>query len=237
MSCNNYDCPFQILREVDDPHAAAEFTCMLEDAVHAVSFDAGDMLFMQGQPSTAMYAINDGAVKLCTYSPDGWEQIVDITGPWHRLVGLQSINDERYAYSAIAATPITGCRISHRTVLHRAREQGELAMRLIRAINVHLAHSRSLLEVLGHRSAAAKIASFILMMTPKSEDGDAARQLPVSRTEMASLLGLSEETVCRFMASFRRHHAIRTSRGKLEVVDWDRLQAIADGTEKWHYAA
>ncbi len=54
---------------------------------------------------------------------------------------------------------------------------------------------------------------------------------------MASLLGLSEETVCRFMASFRRHKAIRTPRGKLEVLDWDRLQAIADGSEKWHYAA
>jgi hypothetical protein len=54
---------------------------------------------------------------------------------------------------------------------------------------------------------------------------------------MASLLGLSEETVCRFMASFKRHDAIRASRSELEILDWDRLQAIADGSEKWHYAA
>jgi CRP/FNR family transcriptional regulator len=206
---------------------------MLGDAIHPVSFDAGDVLFMQGQPSTAMYAINDGAVKICTYSPDGWEQIVDITGPRHRLVGLQSINDERYAYSAIATTAIVGCKISHRTVLRRAREQGELAMSLIRAINVHLAHSRSLMEVLGHRCAAAKIASFILLMKPKSENGGSTQELPVSRAEMASLLGLSEETVCRFMASFKRYDAIRASRGELEVLDWDRLQGVADGSIKW----
>jgi CRP/FNR family transcriptional regulator len=237
MPCNNCDCPFQVIRAAKDPSAAAEFACMLEDVVHAVTFEKGDVLFMQGQPSTAMYAINDGAVKICTYSPDGWEQIVDITGPRHRLVGLQSINDERYAYSAIAATRIVGCRISHRTVLQRAAEQGELAMRLIRAVNVHLAHSRSLLEVLGHRGAATKIASFILLMSPRFENGDSAWELPVSRTEMASLLGLSEETVCRFMASFKRHGAIRASRSKMEIVDWDRLQAIADGSEKWHYAA
>jgi CRP/FNR family transcriptional regulator len=209
---------------------------MLEDVVHPVSFEKGDVLFVQGQPSTAMYAINDGAVKICTYSPDGWEQIVDITGPRHRLVGLQSINEERYAYSAIAAKPISGCRISHRTVLQRARKQSDLAMRLIKALNVHLTHSRTLLEVLGHHGAATKVASFILLMSPRFENGESAWELPVSRTEMASLLGLSEETVCRFMASFRRHGAIRTSRGKLEVRDWDRLQSVADGSEKWHYA-
>ena len=237
MPCNNCHCPFQVIRAMDDPHAAAEVACMLEDVVHPVSFEEGDVLFMQGQPSTAMFAINDGAVKVCTYSPDGWEQIVDITGPRHRLVGLQSINDERYAYSAIAATPITGCRISHRAVLSRAREQSDLAMRLIRAINVHLTHSRSLLEVLGHRGAASKIASFILLMSPRFENGDSEWEMPISRTEMASLLGLSEETVCRFMASFKRHGAIHNSHGTMEIVDWDRLQAIADGTEKWHYAA
>jgi CRP/FNR family transcriptional regulator len=222
---------------VDDARAAAEFACMLENVVHPVSFAEGDVLFMQGQPSAAMYAINDGAVKICTYSPDGWEQIVDITGPRHRLVGLQCLNDERYSYSAIASTPIRGCRISHRAVLSRAREQSELAMRLIRAINVHLAHSRALLEVLGHRGAASKIASFILLMSPRFENGDSEWEMPISRTEMASLLGLSEETVCRFMASFKRHGAIHNSHGTMEIVDWDRLQAIADGTEKWHYAA
>jgi CRP/FNR family transcriptional regulator len=210
---------------------------MLEDVIHPVSFDVGDMLFMQGQPSTAMYAINDGAAKICTYSPDGWEQIVDITGPRHRLVGLQSIHDERYAYSAIATASITGCRISHRTVLHRSREQGELALRLVRAINVHLTHSRSMLEVLGHRGAAAKIASFILLMAPKSENGDSLWSLPVSRSEIASLLGLSEETVCRFMASFKRHGAIHMARDKIEIKDWDKMQAVADGTLKWQYAA
>ena len=110
MPCKYCDCPFQTIRAVDDPRAAAQFVCMLEDVVHPVSFDEGDVLFMQGQPSTALYAINDGAVKICTYNPDGWEQIVDITGPKHRLVGLQCLNDERYSYTAIAATPASSKR-------------------------------------------------------------------------------------------------------------------------------
>ena len=73
-------------------------------------------------------------------------------------------------------------------------------------------------------------------MTPKCENGEAARELPLSRTEMASLLGLSEETVCRFMASFRRQEAIGKptapesllERGEL-VMDLSRLTVTWKG--------
>jgi len=46
---------------------------------------------------------------------------------------------------------------------------------------------------------------------------------------MASLLGLSEETVCRLMANLKRQGAIHAPRGRVEIRDWDQLHAIADG--------
>jgi len=206
--------------------------CMLDDAVQHVAFDSGKVLFMQGQPSTCLYAVTEGVVKICTHSSDGREQIVGLSGPERLLVGLQSINDERYAYSAIAATKVKACKVNHRTLLARVRDKGDLGMRLVQAVNAQLAHSRALMEVLGHKCAAAKIASFILLMTPKSERGNCRFSLPFSRMEMASLLGLSEETVCRLMANLKRQGAIHAPRGRLEIRDWDQLHAIADGNVK-----
>jgi CRP/FNR family transcriptional regulator len=103
-------------------------------------------------------------------------------------------------------------------------------MRLVGAVNAQLAHSRALMEVMGHKSAAAKIAAFILLMTPKSEKGSDRFELPFSRLEMASLLGLSEETVCRLMANMKRSGAIYAPRGKVEIRDWKQLHAISNGT-------
>lgn len=206
--------------------------CMLDDAAQNVAFDSGKVLFMQGQPSTCLYAVTEGVVKICTHSSDGREQIVGLSGPERLLVGLQSINEDRYAYSAIAATKVKACKVNHRTLLARVRDKGDLAMRLVQAVNAQLAHSRALMEVLGHKCAAAKIASFILLMTPKSERGNCRFSLPFSRMEMASLLGLSEETVCRLMANLKRQGAIHAPRGRLEIRDWDQLHAIADGTVK-----
>ena len=232
MPCSNCDCPFQEIRALNGSDLSAELQCMLDESLQRVTFRHGEILFMQGQPSSWLFALSDGMVKICTHNADGREQIVGLSSPQSLLVGLQSMNDERYAYSAIAASNVSACKINHRMLIDRVRDRGDLAMRLIEAMNAQLSHSRALMEVLGHKCAAAKIASFILLMTPKSKKANGGFALPFSRLEIASLLGLSEETVCRLMANMKREGAIRAPRGRIEIRDWDRLHAIADGKTK-----
>ena len=207
MPCSTCHCPFQEIREAAGEFSSAEIRCLLDDSVQRVSFRAGEVLFVQGQPSGCLFAVSDGIVKICSYSPEGREQIVGLSTPKSLLVGLQSMCDERYAYTAIAATDVRACKVYHRTLLEMVSNRADLAMRLIRSMNAQLAHSRSLMEVLGHKCAAAKIASFILVITPKSKNGNGTYPLPFSRLEIANLLGLSEETVCRMMASMKRDGA------------------------------
>lgn len=210
---------------------------MVKDASQSVSFKQGDVIFLQGQTSTSLYALTDGLVKISSNSADGREQIVGLSAPGNLMLGLQSISEENYAYTAIAATTVHGCRINHGALLASAETRGDLAMRLIDAMNAQLAHTRALMEVMGHKSAAAKIASFILLMTPKSQNGNGQFALPFSRREIAALFGLSEETVCRLMADMKRTGAIYAPRGKVEIRDWDQLHAIANGKSGEHHIA
>ena len=228
MPCSNCNCPFYEFQAEDGLLAGADLDCVIDDCVHFVEFDDGEVLFMQGQASSNLFALTEGMVKICTHTPDGREQIVGLSCPSNLLVGLQSLSDERYAYTAIAATPVKACRINHRALLAKISDQGDIAMRLIQAVNAQLAHSRALMEVMGHSCAASKIASFILLMIPKSTNGNGNISMPFSRVEMASLLGLREETVCRSMAMMKRTGAIYAPRGRVEIRDWDRLHAIAD---------
>lgn len=229
MPCGNCQCPFQVIRNEDGLFSPAEIRCLLDGAVQQAEFDHDEVLFMQGQPSTCLYAVTEGMVKICSHTPDGRERIVGLSSPERLLVGLQSLNEDRYAYTAIAATGVKACKINHRTLLARVEKRPDLAMRLIEALNMQLAHSRALMEVLGHKNASAKVAAFILLMTPKAEHGTCRFRLPFSRLEMASLLGLSEETVCRLMAGMKRSGAIHAPRGNIEIRDWDQLYAIAEG--------
>jgi len=230
MPCANCDCPFYELQAENSMFSAEEIQCMVSESVQTVTLEHGEVLFLQGQTSSHLYSLTSGMVKICCHTPDGREQIVGLSGSGNLLVGLQSISDDHYAYSASAATAVRACKINHKALLDCAQDRGDLAMRLIGAVNAQLAHSRALMEVMGHKCAAAKIASFIMLMVPKSQHGNCRFSLPFSRLEIAGLLGLSEETVCRLMANMKRAGLIYAPRGNVEIRDWDQLRAIADGT-------
>ena len=237
MPCGNRDCPFFELHTDDSSFSEGELQCKVNGAAQVVSFTQGEALFMQGQASSSLYSLTEGTVKICTHTPNGRELIVGLSVPGGLLLGLQSLNEDRYAYSAIASTDVVACRINHRTLLDWVQQDGDIAMRLIRSVNAQLAHSRALMEVLEHKCAAAKIASFILLMTPKSDHGSGRFSLPLSRVELASLLGLSEETVCRQMASMKRSGIINAPRGKVEICDWNQLHEISEGCPGGHMPA
>ena len=229
MPCTNCECPFHELQAEIGQYSAAELGCMVTDAVKQVTFLAGEVLFAQGQSSSSLYSLTSGLVKITGHSPDGREQIVGFSSPGKLLVGLQSLNDDCYEYSAVAATDVTACKIMHRALLTAVKDRADVAMRLISAVNAQLAHSRSLMRVMGHKCASAKIASFILLVAPKPKNGNGRFTLPISRMDMAGILGLSEETVCRQMAEMKRKGVIYAPRGRMEIQDRQQLQAIADG--------
>jgi len=229
MACDNYICPFFELGAKNGSLAAPELHCMIGDVAQEITFKKGDTLFLQGQSSRFLYALSDGMVKICCHTNDGREQIVGLSSPGSLLVGLQSIGEEHHAYSATAVTEVHACKISHRLLLARVHAASSLGMRLIASLNAQLAHSRALMQVMGNKCAAAKIASFILLMNREPQHSHSHFTLPFSRLEIASLLGLGEETVCRAMANMKRMGIIYAPRGNIEIRDWNRLRAIADG--------
>jgi CRP/FNR family transcriptional regulator len=231
MPCTNCECPFHELQAEIGRFSATELGCMVADAAKQVTFRAGEVLFAQGQSSSSLYSLTSGLVKITSHSPDGREQIVGFSNPGKLLVGLQSINDECYEYSAVAATDVSACKIMHRALLTAVKDRVDVAMRLISAVNAQLAHSRSLMRVMGHKCAAAKIASFILLVAPEAINGNDRFTLPISRMDMAGLLGLSEETVCRQMAEMKRKGVIYAPRGKMQVKNWHQLRVVAGGAD------
>jgi CRP/FNR family transcriptional regulator len=228
MTCGNKVCPFHELQNDPLKDADPDLSCLITDAVKQVRFRKGDVLFAQGQPGFAVFSLGSGIVKISNTTADGREQIVGMSTPGKLLVGLQSISGENYEYTAVAETDVTACRILHRALLKAVQNRSDVAMRLIASINAQLAHSRSLMKVMNRKCAAAKIASFIQLIVPSSAHGNKRFALPFSRAEIGDLLGLSEETVCRQMAKLKRRGVLNAPRGKIEVLDWEQLNAVAN---------
>ncbi len=227
MTCSNCECPFYELHTDVGLFSATDLNCLVTDAVKQIRFRAGDVLFTHGQPSSSLYSLSSGLVKITSNASDGREQIVGLSSRGKLLVGLQSLDQDSYHYTAVAATEGGACKIRHRALLKALDDRPEIARRIIDALNAQLAHSRMLMKVMGHKTAAEKIAAFILLLAPKAEGQNDRFALPFSRNDIADFLGLSEETVCRQMANMKRDGVIYAPRGKMRIQDWGRLRAIA----------
>ena len=229
MKCSNTKCPFSAHSGVNGTTRPLPSNCLVSESVKEVSFSKGDFMFSQDQQSSSVYVLTEGVAKILSVTSDGREQIVGFANPNKLMVGLQSLSNDSYSESAVAETGITACKIRKRALLTSVTSKPEVALRLIDAINAQLAMSRAMIRAGEHCTAMAKIAAFLILLLPANKQDDRRHVLPVSRTEIANILGLSEETVCRQMAKMRRRGILYAPRGSIEVYDWAGLNALADG--------
>jgi CRP/FNR family transcriptional regulator len=228
MACVNKECPFDASKSAKCERTYPKECCLVFDSVKQVRFAKGETLFSQGDASCCVYALNKGIVKLCDVSHDGREQIVGFASPHKLMVGLRSLSRPVYSVTAIAETDVAACKIRKRSLLAAMSQDPEVGIRLIDALNSQLDMSRALMRVTEHHGAKTKIAAFLCLLVPQLNGGGHKVEFPFSRSEMAGLLGLTEETVCRQMAALRRDGILYAPRGKIEIRNWDRLQAVAD---------
>jgi len=163
-----------------------------------------------------------GVVKLTKTMADGRQQIV----------GLQFAPDflgrpfeAESAVTAEAATGVELCSFPRGALERMMGEQPGLEQRLLRQTLKELDQARDWMMTLGRKSAAEKVATFLLMIArnidPAAEQGrrDAAFDLPLSRAEIADFLGLTIETVSRQLTRLRIDGVVRIESNRRVIVE------------------
>ncbi|KRB18334.1 Crp/Fnr family transcriptional regulator [Mesorhizobium loti] len=170
-----------------------------------------------------------GVVKLTKTLSDGRQQIV----------GLQFAPDflgrpfqAESTLTAEAATNVELCSFPRQTLERMMKEQPDLEHRVLEQKLRELDQARDWMVALGRKTAAEKIASFLLMIARNidpaagPEHRVTAFDLPLSRAEIADFLGLTIETVSRQLTRLRGDNVIRIDNNRHIVVgDLARLAA------------
>jgi CRP/FNR family transcriptional regulator len=196
------------------------------------NISAGQLLFQEGEAATAVFEVTQGIVRLYRMMPDGRRCITGFAFPGAAL-GLPM--GEVYAYSAEA---VTGCELrrSPRAAVTKMLESNpEFARRMFAIVSDELSAAQDQMLLLGRKSAAERVASFLLWVARKvGRGGNDARQLdlPMSRTDVADYLGLTMETVSREMTKLRQAGLIALpTPHRVDLLQPDTLLLMADEGE------
>ncbi|CCB63907.1 Crp/Fnr family transcriptional regulator [Hyphomicrobium sp. MC1] len=188
--------------------------------------EAKEHVFCDGDPRTHVFRIEEGVIALSKLLGDGRRQIIEFAYPGD-YIGLGTLRE--HIFDAQATCPAKVRCLSATALEQEAARDAGLALRLYKAVSAELAAARSLLVSVGQQSAMERLAGFLLSLSARAPDGEEnVVKLPMRRSDIADLLGLTIETVSRTITKLRTMHVIDVVRGtEVHILDSDRLAELA----------
>lgn len=189
----------------------------------------GELLFAAGDEDTACATLVTGALKVAAHDIDGNEQILALIHP-SGFVGEMFTPFAQH--DVVSLTDSQLCTFAKADMERAVLDHPALAVALFRRSQEDLHAARSMLELTARASAETRLAALIHDFARAASDSPCHLagefDLPLTRGEMANMLGLTIETVSRKLGELEELGTIRR-KGKrgIELVDPALLQSLS----------
>jgi CRP/FNR family transcriptional regulator len=188
----------------------------------------GAALFRCGDPFEAIYAVRSGAFKSVGVSNKGEEKITGfyLSG---EVLGLDAISSGVHHFNGVALEDSEVCVIPFAKLQELALRFPELQNYLFRLISGDISRDQGLLLLLGSMTAEQRLAAFLLSLSRRYKRmGYSADRfnLRMTREDIGNYLGLTLETVSRFLSRFQREGLIASHQREIELRNANGLMEI-----------
>jgi CRP/FNR family transcriptional regulator, anaerobic regulatory protein len=205
-----------------------------EDVAHLANgrcfqrkLEPGTVLLDQGARSENVYVLLEGWAFCYKVLEDGRRQILDLVMPGS-IIGF---NQSEYAHCGVEAK--TSCRVAvfNRQSFNDTLLQSPVLCLKCANLFAH-AEGRALerLSRVGRVSAVERVSGLVVELALRlhavGDKGKGALKLLLTQCEIADMLGLAKETVCRALMQLRKGGLISLSGGVLEIRDFERLMEL-----------
>lgn len=188
-------------------------------------FQKGDFLFEEGAEADGFYIVASGKVKVYKLSPDGRERILHVVQPGNSFAEAAIFDDGRYPAFAETLDTSTLLFFPKREFLDLLHHHSQLAINMIAGLSRFLRQFTVQIEDLTFRDVPARLARYLLSL---GNETTTSVLLPVSKTQLASNLGTTSETLSRTFRKLSDEGVIRVMGKKIEILDAACLLNLAE---------
>lgn len=202
----------------------------LAKASSTLDFDAGDVVYSEGDPATGMYIVLSGRVKLVVSSPDGKALILRMLTPGD-VFGLSSVflNRPEETSAEVLEQARIGV-VKRNDLLRLMNTHGDLALKLAQELSQEYASLCEEMSALGlQRSAMSRLAKLIIGWAEGLEAGKGSVQMECGHTHevIAQMIGTSRETVTRLLHQLRHQKVAWIKDEILTITNFSALRRLA----------
>lgn len=196
------------------------------------SFKKGDRLFDEGEKAHSVFVIAGGKVKVVKEFPSGKNAILSIFGDGGLVAEVAVIDKLPYPATAIALEDCTAGAIPADVFIGFLRANPDALLQMVAGLGAKLRDLADSIGSMAVESVEKRLARFLLKfggeIGERTKDG-LVFTLPVTRQDIAELIGTSFEVVERGLKKLKTKGLIRVEGKKIVIRKMDDLAEIFEG--------
>ncbi|MFC2134315.1 Crp/Fnr family transcriptional regulator [Bacteroidota bacterium] len=204
-----------------------EHMMTLDKITNDKEFPKSHPIYFPNEPSSSIYFLKKGRVKLTRTSPDGKEMILALVNPGEVFGELAMMDDGERTDLAVALDNCMICAVSKNDFKNFLEKNPELNLKITKLIGIKLRKYSERIEELVFKDAPERVISFLLNLANDhgKKVGDEIFVKPfLTHQNIAELTACSRQTVNSVLTDLREKELINFDRRKLIIHNYEILK-------------
>lgn len=226
MSNIDYVKKLSFFSEIDDEDANKIANLIIER-----KYKKNMIIFMEGEPSEAVYFVKSGKVKISKNTADGKEHIIHIMTDGEVFAEACLFGISPYPANAEAIEDSEVYMIKNADLERLLESSPKTAIQIIKVMSKRLNLVSSQIENLALRDAYGKTASLIIQLlreTGITAGNGVVLKTDLSRQDMGNMVGLTRETLTRALTRLKNDGAVDIDRDEIKILNLEKLKSWID---------
>jgi CRP-like cAMP-binding protein len=211
-------------------HLRPEELSRLAATAALVRHRAQATIFQKGDPGASMMAVVSGRVKICTYSPDGKELVLNIIDRGGLFGEIAVLDGQSRSGDAVAIEDTELLVLERTRLMPFLTDNPEIATRLIGVLCQRLRQTSEALEDALLRDAPSRVARGLLRLAGtfgKQEAAGLRLDIKLSQQQIGNLIGISRESINKHIVDWTRAHYLEMHNGYITITDLAALESLS----------
>ncbi len=191
-------------------------------------FQAGELIFSEGDPCTGLYVVQSGNVRIFKSSVGGREQVLTIDGPGSSIAELPVFDGGNYPASAQAVTDCSLFFVSRQDFQNLCLQYPQVSLKVLRVVGGRLRRLVGIIEELSFTTVRHRLIALLIRLAKQehSRNGDTVMlMLPANNSELAAQIGTVRELVSRNLSRLQADGLIEVDNRSVKIPSIKRLEA------------
>lgn len=190
------------------------------------SYARGETIFLDGDDGDGFYVVLEGKVKVSKISAEGKEQILHIFGPGEPFGEVPVFTGKPFPANAQALSKSVLAFFPKNRFIALINSNPSLALNMLAVLSTRLRQFTVQVENLSLKEVPERLAAYLLVLS--SEQGDKEQvELPISKGQLASLLGTIPETLSRIFSKMSTGGLIAVDGKNIRILDPAELEILS----------